>query len=79
MLLISLVLLTGCKINKKEETKKQQKTMKCLVIQLTEKTDTKPTKEDGYIVNKIICDNETDMMWDNDNREVELTSGDVIC
>lgn len=38
-----------------------------------EKTDKKPTKEDGYIVNKIICDNGSDLMWDNDNWEVEFT------
>ncbi len=33
----------------------------------------KPTKELGYIVNKIVCDNGSDVMWDNDNWEVELT------
>ena len=33
----------------------------------------KPTKESGYIVNKIVCDNNSDVMWDNDNWKVELT------
>ncbi len=33
----------------------------------------KPTKESGYIVNKIVCDNSSDVMWDNDNWKVELT------
>ena len=25
----------------------------------------KPTKESGYIVNKIVCDNNSDVMWDS--------------
>lgn len=32
----------------------------------------KPTKENGYIVNKIECKNGSVLVWDNDNWQVEL-------
>jgi len=39
-----------------------------------ESTSEQPTKESGYLVNKIICDSDMDLMWDNDNWEVEFTN-----
>ncbi|MCI8330550.1 MAG: hypothetical protein HFE04_00440 [Bacilli bacterium] len=36
-------------------------------------TTKRPNKEDGYIANKIECENDSDIMWDNDNWEVEIT------
>ena len=34
----------------------------------------KPTKEAGYIVNKITCNNGSNLVWNNDKWEVELNS-----
>ncbi len=72
--LIGLLILTGCESEKKEESKQVVETNRMLSYTIDgEVAKEKPTKEDGYIVNKIVCDNGTDMMWDNDNWEVELT------
>ncbi len=72
--LFNLIILSGCN---NEEVKKEKTTVKKNgMLSYTvdgEKIEKIPTKEEGYIVNKIICDNGTDMMWDNDNWEVELT------
>ena len=72
--LIGLLILTGCESEKKEESKQVVETNRMLSYTIDgEVAKEKPTKEDGYFVNKIVCDNGTDMMWDNDNWEVELT------
>ena len=77
ILLIALIIsvfLTGCESKKKEESKQVVETNGMLSYTIDgEVAKEKPTKEDGYFVNKIVCDNGTDMMWDNDNWEVELT------
>ncbi len=74
VVLFNLIILSGC--NKEEMKKENQITENNGMLSYTidgEKTDIKPSKEEGYIVNKIVCDNGTNMMWDNDNWEVELT------
>lgn len=74
--LITLILLslTGCNNKEKGESKKLVETKNMLSYTIDgEKTDIKPTKEAGYIVNKIICDNSSILVWDNDNWQVELT------
>ncbi len=72
--LIGLLMLTGCESKKQEESKQVVETNGMLTYTIDgEVAKEKPTKEDGYFVNKIVCDNGTDMMWDNDNWEVELT------
>ena len=72
--LIGLLILTGCESKKQEESKHVVETNGMLSYTIDgEVAKEKPTKEDGYFVNKIVCDNGTDMMWDNDNWEVELT------
>jgi len=77
ILLIALIIsvfLTGCESKKKEESKQVVETNGMLSYTIDgEVAKEKPTKEDGYFVNKIVCDSGTDMMWDNDNWEVELT------
>ncbi len=73
ILLICITILTGCD-NTKEDSMQIVENNGMLSYTIDgEKTDIKPSKEDGYIVNKIVCDNGTDMMWDNDNWEIELT------
>ncbi len=72
--LIGLLILTGCESKKQEESKHVVETNGMLSYTIDgEVAKEKPTKEDGYFVNKIVCDNGSDMMWDNDNWEVELT------
>ncbi len=73
ILLICITILTGCKDTKENSMQVVEDNGMLSYTINGEKTDSKPTKEEGYIVNKIICDNGTDMMWDNDNWEVELT------
>ena len=78
VVLFNLIILSGC--NKEEMKKENQITENNGMLSYTidgEKTDIKPSKEEGYIVNKIVCDNGTNMMWDNDNWEVELTKVEV--
>ncbi|MCI8330728.1 MAG: hypothetical protein HFE04_01355 [Bacilli bacterium] len=73
LLLICTTILTGCEDTKEDGMQVVENNGMLSYTIDGEKTDIKPSKEDGYIVNKIICDNGTDMMWDNDNWEVELT------
>lgn len=71
ILLLICTLLTGCKNNEKIEKEENNN-----IISYTidgENTENKPTKEEGFIVNKIICNNDLDLMWDNDNWEIEFT------
>ena len=71
-LLTILLVITGCN---KEENENTLETNGMLSYTIDEEVALeKPTKEEGYIVNKIVCDNDSDMMWDNDNWEVELTN-----
>ncbi len=71
-LLTILLVITGCN---KEENENTLETNGMLSYTIDgEVALEKPTKEEGYIVNKIVCDNDSDMMWDNDNWEVELTN-----
>ena len=72
--LTALIILTGCKTQKQEENKELVETNGMISYTIDgELTSVKPTKENGYIVNKIICDKGSDLMWDNDNWEAELT------
>ncbi len=74
LILVNLIILSGCKNENKENNKIVENKNSLLSYTIDgEKVDKKPTKEEGYIVNKIICDNGSDIMWDNDNWEVELT------
>jgi len=77
ILLITLTLsliLTGCNSKEKEHTQ-VLKTDGILSYTIDgESTNEQPTKESGYIVNKIVCDSDIDLMWDNDNWEVEFTN-----
>ena len=68
------IIVTGCSTKEVEKNKQVVETNGLLSYTIDGKlASVKPTKEDGYIVNKIICDNGSDLMWDNDNWEVELT------
>ena len=72
--LIISVFLTECENKKQEESKQVVETNGMLSYTIDgEVAKEKPTKEDDYFVNKIVCDNGSDIMWDNDNWEVELT------
>jgi len=77
ILLISLgfiIILTGCS-NKEKENTEVSKTNGMLSYTIDgESANEQPTKESGYIVNKILCDKDLDLMWDNDNWEVEFTN-----
>ncbi|MCI8330597.1 MAG: hypothetical protein HFE04_00680 [Bacilli bacterium] len=73
ILVVNLLILTGCQTKEKNNSIIEKNEMLSYTID-GKKTDKKITKEDGYIVNKIICNNGTDLMWDNDNWEVEFTT-----
>jgi len=77
ILLISLIfslILTGCSNEEKENTE-VSKTNGMLSYTIDgESTSEQPSKEAGYIVNKIVCESDMDLMWDNDNWEVEFTN-----
>ena len=86
--IIVMFLLVGVvvfnKPNNKEENENalsKEETNSMLSYTLDgEKTDVKPTKESGYIANKISCKNGSNLIWDNTNWEVEiikLESSDV--
>ncbi len=72
--LVVILILTGCNKEEKENTQTLETNGMLSYTIDGEATIEKPTKEEGYIVNKIVCANGSDMMWDNDNWEVELTS-----
>jgi len=77
ILLISLIfslILTGCSDKEKEGTDVLEKDGILSYTIDGESTSEQPTKESGYIVNKINCDGDIDLMWDNDNWEVEFTN-----
>ena len=73
ILLITLTLsliFTGCNSKEKEHTQ-VLKTDGMLSYTIDgESTSNQPSKESDYIVNKILCDGDIDLMWDNDNWEV---------
>ena len=72
IVVISLIIISGCE-SKKEESILENNGMLSYTID-GESTNVQPSKESGYIVNKIICDGDIDLMWDNDNWEVEFTN-----
>jgi len=77
ILLISLILsliLTGCSTKEKENTDVLETNGMLSYTIDGESTNEQPSKESGYIVNKILCDSDMDLMWDNDNWEVEFTN-----
>jgi len=70
--LISLLTLTGCSTKENTEVLETNGMLSYTID--GESTSEQPTKESGYIVNKILCDSDMDLMWDNDNWEVEFTN-----
>jgi len=71
--LLVVSLLVGCD-NKKEDAMTYELDGMLSYTIDGESTSEQPSKESGYIVNKIICDSDMDLMWDNDNWEVEFTN-----
>jgi len=71
--LILLLILTGCSNKEKEDTEVSETDGILSYTIDGESTSEQPSKESGYIVNKILCDSDIDLMWDNDNWEVEFT------
>jgi len=70
--IVLLLILTGCKKEEKEQTL-ALKNNKILSYTIDGKSTSElPTKDSGYIVSKIICDSDIDLMWDNDNWEVDI-------
>jgi len=75
ILLISLtlsLLLAGCSNEEKENTEAIETNGMLSYTIDGESTSEQPSKESGYIVNKILCDSDIDLMWDNDNWEVDI-------
>jgi len=70
--LISLLILTGCSTKENRDVLETNGMLSYTID--GESTNEQPSKESGYIVNKIICDSDIDLMWDNDNWEVEFTN-----
>jgi len=74
IILTLLLILTGCSKKEKENTEVLETNRMLSYTIDGESTSEQPSKESGYIVNKINCDGNMDLMWDNDNWEVEFTN-----
>ena len=64
ILLISLIfslILTGCSSKENTQVSKTDGMLSYTID--GESTSEQPSKESGYIVNKIICDSDMDLTW----------------